>query len=816
MRTLIVVLARCLLAIILIGCASFYALFYTQFGLDCSIKIAEKWFPGKLQVTNSRGNLGSHFVLNNFLFSNTVVEVSIKQLEIAWNPFQLLKHNLVLSRMNANGVVIRLLPSAKQVSQDTFIQRFFLNEANLSDLTVYQNTKLITHVDTIVITHSNNEANQFIVKLPQGTISGEYVFNDLVSQKWHLVADADKVVTNYLWPQTDSQLSFHVTTAGEWNTHNKRMVLDMTRLSGNVRQFPLVGIVNLQIENKRIFLKNVDVTVGKSFVKLQGDIGDPWNMQWNIFMPNLNSINAGLTGSLVSSGKIMTQDKKPVAVGTLQAKQIKFKNVAVQTLDGKLFSALQANTVQLQLNGKQLDVAHYIIPQINILLNMTLSASKTLVNATAVFSKTNQVRLSFQWPNLLNQSLSQAAMQGNIILQASDLSQFITSTDIHSLQGALYGNVTLSGNLAHPRFQGYLNIMNGGFMLPALGIHPNGIQFHNTMNNDFILHINGKFSSNSGQGTLVGMLDLNKPDYVLNLNVVGSQLLIANLKEYRIIASPNINVTMQGSAVKVTGHVLLPYVDIDVKSYSNIVTLPSDFTYAGEKPPIYSLGNLSLGINLELGSYAHVDYDQLHADLAGSISVFQKPGGIPAGNGTLHVTKGTYQIYDKSFSINNGRLVYVGNLLTNPGLNIDAFQQLNSTTKNFLGFKIASDNDQIKAGVQVRGTLKNPIVQLVSNPPMSQDDILSHLVFNQSRSNISGLSALSLLGSASSGMNLGEPTLGDESNPPSGLMDMFKMGIFAPTQALNFDLPISKYWKIQSESSITEVGVDLLYSYETN
>jgi len=327
--------------------------------------------------------------------------------------------------------------------------------------------------------------------------------------------------------------------------------------------------------------------------------------------------------------------------------------------------------------------------------------------------------------------------------------------------------------------------------------------------------LKGSFQSGAGNCLVQGNINLAQNNYPLTLNFQGSNLQVANTKEYQIIANPAINLTMQGENAGVTGNIHLTYLRIYLKKYYQTVDLPSELEFVQAKHEVKYFKKLMLRLELDLGKDAHIVYQNLNATLAGKIGVFQLPGGLPTGTGVIIIKEGTYQIYNKLFRIDQGRLIYMGNLLLNPGLSIHAIQQSSYTTKNFLGFAMSTPTDNLQIGISITGTLENPLVELVSKPPLNQDDILSQMVFGQSRSNVSSVDALSLLGGLSSSLGLQDPTSGDsDSGNNSSILSIFKMGLMNPTQALNFALPIGEHWKIQTETSFNEVGCDLLYNYD--
>lgn len=593
-------------------------------------------------------------------------------------------------------------------------------------------------------------------------------------------------------------------------------VINNLNILNNGKLISSIKTINI-IKDPITNLFNVEINASNAFVKLQGAPSKNWNGNWQINLPNLNLISNKLNGALISSGSLSIINNIPIIEGVLHASHLRLEKLSIPSLDGTISSIRPNNgTSQIELTGRQIQASKYLIPLVHI--SSTVKFSQDLINLASVisFQDANQFRLTIDIPNNFAQFKMPTSINGNMTFQFNDINRLISLEEIKSPQGIINGNIKISGTLSNPRLLGSVNLRNGQFSIPRLGIQPRAVNLQGTFNQNLLLNFGGNFSSGNGHGTIKGTYDLAKSNQPLNVVLQGNQLQIANLKEYKITANPDLKISIAGPNATVSGSVLLPYINIVTQNYNQVVTLPDELVFSTQKPSPSYFKNLAMRIRLILGNTAHLEYQELNGDFAGEIELFQIPGGLPSGNGTLKITHGTYAIYDKLFNIKDGRFIYVGNLLTNPGLSIEAVQQLNTQAKSFFGIQIPSTSERIKVGLMVRGTLKHPVVTLFSDPKMSQDDILSYMLFGQPRSQISAVNALSLLSSVTADANMQGPSLNDERSPESGFSNIFKMGILNPIQALNFNLPITKHWGIQTETSPTETGADVFYNYETD
>jgi translocation and assembly module TamB len=134
-------------------------------------------------------------------------------------------------------------------------------------------------------------------------------------------------------------------------------------------------------------------------------------------------------------------------------------------------------------------------------------------------------------------------------------------------------------------------------------------------------------------------------------------------------------------------------------------------------------GNLPLAIDLELDLGRRLTFtgEGLETGLRGKVRVTTAADGSLRGRGSIQAVNGTYRAFGQRLVVDRGRLIFDGPL-DNPGLDIVALRK----------------NLAVEAGVALSGTVKVPIVQLTSNPPVPDNEKLSWLVLGQGLDRTSG------------------------------------------------------------------------------
>ena len=122
---------------------------------------------------------------------------------------------------------------------------------------------------------------------------------------------------------------------------------------------------------------------------------------------------------------------------------------------------------------------------------------------------------------------------------------------------------------------------------------------------------------------------------------------------------------------------------------------------------------LVVDLALDLGDRLAFSGEGIETGLAGVVHVTTGPSGL-LGKGSIRTVRGTYFAFGQRLAIDRGRLIFDGRL-DNPGLDIVALRK----------------NLAVEAGVTITGTVKVPVIQLTSNPPVPDSEKLSWLVLGQ-------------------------------------------------------------------------------------
>jgi translocation and assembly module TamB len=406
--------------------------------------------------------------------------------------------------------------------------------------------------------------------------------------------------------------------------------------------------------------------------------------------------------------------------------------------------------------------------------------------------------------------------------------------EVRDLTGTLNADLTLSGTAAAPRIAGQARLDGAGAKLPLYGLDLKNVRLTATGNGGTTFAIEASASSSPGTLQLTGSAGLlPSAAEPVHLTLSGSRFAVMNTRDIRILVSPRIDLTYQGTEARVTGQVEVPeaHVHVDSAPKNGPLTPSKDVVFIGsQKPEAQQPAAAPLAIHARVrlvlpNPSVELDALGLKGQPYGSLLVVEEPGRPTIGTGELDIAQGgTFQAYGQNLTIERGRLVF-GGPLDDPGLDIRASR--------------LSDDQTVTAGIEAKGTLKEPKFSVWSTPTMGQSDALAYLVLGHGLNQASaqegnrvanaatslGLSGAGLLAkNIASRFGLEEATIESSGNLNQAslvvgkylaphLYVLYGIGLFQPINTFRIRYILSSKWTLQAESS-TETGADILYTLE--
>jgi translocation and assembly module TamB len=310
-------------------------------------------------------------------------------------------------------------------------------------------------------------------------------------------------------------------------------------------------------------------------------------------------------------------------------------------------------------------------------------------------------------------SLMNSPMRGQLQMATGELG-FLTLyfPAIDRASGQFDTNLSFEGTLAAPTASGVIKLSGAELDLYQLNLALRALELEARIVSNKL-----EFDSNAkaGAGTLASSGKIEWRDKLPfgEIRVKGENLRVVDVPEARIDASPDLSFGIAGREILVKGEVRIPLARIAPADLTNAVLPSADERLVGptevvEKEPF----QVTSEITMTLGDNVTIDTYGLTGHITGSISERTLPGEPTRATGELQVRDGQYLALARKLDIERGKLIFSGGLLADPAVDIRAI-------------KVFPD---VKAGVNVRGSLREPRLSFFSEPSIPQSQIVSLLL----------------------------------------------------------------------------------------
>jgi translocation and assembly module TamB len=392
--------------------------------------------------------------------------------------------------------------------------------------------------------------------------------------------------------------------------------------------------------------------------------------------------------------------------------------------------------------------------------------------------------------------------------------------DIDRATGRLATRVDIGGTLGEPTINGTLQIRDASLDIFQINLALRGLALDASFDAT-TLQLEGSSRLGEGRALFKGRLSWRGGEPFGDLHVEGERLQLVNVPEARIVASPNLDFAIAGRRIDAKGEVVLPYARIEPADLTSAVLASNDEVLVGDELVDPSQRwNIHSNIRLVLGNDVRLESLGLSARLGGALDVRSEDSQASRGIGELVVTEGRYQALGRMLDIERGRLIFNNVPLNDPGIELRA-------QKVF---------PEAIAGVNVRGSLREPKLTFYSEPSMPQSRIASLILAGGSIQSLSdaqapGAARNDLLAQGGAilaqrvGAHVGVDDVGIESDPENDNQASLVLGKYLSdrlyisygislTEAINtlkLRWTISPRWMIRTEAG-QERSADIVYT----
>ena len=326
---------------------------------------------------------------------------------------------------------------------------------------------------------------------------------------------------------------------------------------------------------------------------------------------------------------------------------------------------------------------------------------------------------------LANLSGAAPTIDGKAKLAIPDLAPLgLFVPQLAAVKGSGEANVTVTGTIPEPQINGTAQLRDLAAEVPQVGIKVHDGQLQAEIKPGNALQLTGKLSSGDGQVTIDGHTDTSG---VLSVKVAGKNFQAANIPGANVIIDPDLTFERSKERMLLYGQTNIPKAQIDISKLpkqQSATQASQDVVVIDDNKALEDSKNVPLEVNVGLiigkqntgvaqlgkGDVSLAGYG-LDAQVYGWLDVHEKPGDPTTGDGEINLT-GLYKAYGQDLTIQQGRLLFAGQPIDDPQVNLVATRTVEAVT----------------AKLTVTGRAQKPQLEVSSDPTKSQTEALSYLI----------------------------------------------------------------------------------------
>lgn len=354
------------------------------------------------------------------------------------------------------------------------------------------------------------------------------------------------------------------------------------------------------------------------------------------------------------------------------------------------------------------------------------------------------------------------------------------------VDGRLEGRVRVEGQLADPVVGGRLALRDGAVVHAPLGLDIRQIGLEIDASDDRAT-LEGRAESGDGHLAIGGEARLTE-QWSVEASIDGERFAFARADWLAVSASPAIGLSASADRVRIDGDIRIDRLRAGLPPGSTDRIQPSpDVVVAGQAPEAdtgaASTRRVEGRLGIDLGEDARLAAAGLETELAGGLELVWNGPPKPEGRGNIRLPDGSYQAYGQTLEISDGEIVFTGQPIDSPALDIRAVRD------------IFGDPEVDAAGVAITGSARKPDIELFTDPPTTQEKALAYIVTGADFDHAGGQGAL----------NVGFYLL-------PKLFVSYGVGLFETGNVLSGRYELSSRWGVRVVSGERDTGVDLSYT----
>jgi translocation and assembly module TamB len=330
-----------------------------------------RYFVSGLTLEGAEGALVSGLTLKHLQWKDDATQVDASQISLK-NTLDIgVASTLIVKSLHADKLVIRLLASADGKKDSTPFKppTLFLpfnidaRSIDIGELEIWRGDTPLRLHNVKLVGHTLDGRLQ-VDSLRLDGVMGELAVNGVVGWQDAITWQAN-VTGKHINPvaylkDMPADLNVALTSSGTWAQGKTQVSLDISKLQGRLREYPVDVKGQAEWGGKLLTLRKVNALIGDNQVQAEGNVGESFDLRWQIDAKNLATAWKGLEGNVKGSGILKGKLDKPEIQADLKGGKLRYQDYRLGAFDLQASQAGESYTVK----GKMQDfkIGDTVIP----------------------------------------------------------------------------------------------------------------------------------------------------------------------------------------------------------------------------------------------------------------------------------------------------------------------------------------------------------------------------------------------------------------------------------------------------------------------
>lgn len=503
---------------------------------------------------------------------------------------------------------------------------------------------------------------------------------------------------------------------GNWNYHNEEMKVEAQQLTGRLGPYPFQLKQPLHIRHH-----HDDIQVSELWFQWgEGEI------QGDFHLANQHISSQFKTNDIPSELLYFIAPSLPLS--------------GRATFQGQIEGPLHVPTGHLDIDLHQIQIIENVFAQKPFIagkINLTFDEKGVLLQSELNGIGETPLLIDGKLPidfNLAPMALRlNSDLPFNVNLNAEgelDPYLHLFYNDTTNLSGQAKIALNVSGQLDAPQIKGHIDLINGAFESLSTGALYHNIQAHLEGDGSKIVLTQLSAQDNkNGQISATGTIHLDaSQQFPFEFDIQPSRIFILDSDYIDISASGKLHLAGNTQKSKLEGELNIEQASVHLEEALPQSIKKIDIKYINtlENDPLLRFiekrdTHFPIDLNVKLNAPQNITVEgkNLKSEWKGSLVATGTVDNLQL-NGDVRLTFGEYNFNGKVFNLTQGNIHFGGSLDKKTTLYIVASKEM----------------DRITAEIIIKGAVDKPVVSFRSNPPLSQREVLSYILFNRGISDI--------------------------------------------------------------------------------